>query len=86
MSNTQSEECLDYEHAFPFIIDSENDRGQIKFCKNLLINLIEPGISPCKTEFPDVKIKRQLIDHYLKDISKITQQYELHYRSLYTKK
>ena len=78
MSNTQSEESLDYEHAFPFIIDSKNDRGQIKFCKNLLINLFEPGISPCKTEFPDVKIKRQIIDHYLKVISKITQQYAIY--------
>ena len=28
MSNTQSEESLDEEHAFPFIIDSQNDRGQ----------------------------------------------------------
>ena len=78
MSSTKSEESLDYEHAFPFIIDSENDRGQIKFCKNLLINLFELGISPCKTELPDVKIKRQLIDHYLKDISKITQQYGIY--------
>ena len=57
MSNTQSEESLDYEHAFPFIIDSENDRGQIKVCKNLLLNLFEPGSKPCKTEFPDVKSK-----------------------------
>ena len=78
MSNTQSEESLDYKHAFPFIIDSEIDRGQIKIFKNLLINLFEPGISPCKTEFPDVQIKRQLIDHNLKDISKITQQYGIY--------
>ena len=78
MSNTQSEESLDYEQAFPFIIDSENDRGQIKFCKNFLINLFEPGISPCKTEFPDITIKRQLIDHYIKDIAKITQQYGIY--------
>ena len=78
MSNAQSEESLDEEHVFPFIIDSQNDRRQIKFCKNLLINLFEPGISPCKTELPDVKIKRQIIDHYLKDISKITQQYGIY--------
>ena len=78
MSNTHSEESIDYEQAFPFIIDSETDRGQIKFCKNLLINLFEPGISPCKTEFPDVKTKRQLIDHYIKDIAKITQQYGIY--------
>ena len=40
--------------------------------------MFEPGISPCKTEFPDVKIKRQIIDHYLKDISKITKQYGIY--------
>ena len=78
MSNTQSEDSLDYEQAFPFIIDSEDDRGQIKFCKNLIINLFKPGISPCKTKFPEVKIKRQLIDHYIKDIARITQQYGIY--------
>ena len=78
MSNTQSEESIDYEQAFPFIIDSETDRRQIKVWKNLLINLFEPGISPCKVEFPDIKIKRQLIDHYIKDIAKITQQYGIY--------
>ena len=73
MSNTQSDKSLDEEHSFSFIIDSQNDRGQIKFCKNLHKSLFEPGISPYKTEFPDVKIKKKRIDHYLKDISKITQ-------------
>ena len=42
------------------------------------MNLFEPGISPFKTEFPDVKIKRQLIDHHMKDIAKITQQYGIY--------
>ena len=84
MSNTQSEESLDEEHAFPFIIDSQNDRGQIKFCKKLFMFLFEPGISPCKTEFPDVKFKRQIIDHYLKDISKITQQYGIYTKGIST--
>ena len=68
MSNTQSDESADEEYVFPFITISLNDRGQTKFCRNLLINLFEPGISPCKTEFPDVKIKSQIID-----ICKITQ-------------
>ena len=48
------------------------------FCKNLLVNLIEPGISPCKAEFPDVKIKRQMNEHYLKDIRNLTQQYGIY--------
>ena len=36
--------------------------------------MFEPGIGPCKAEFPDVKIKRQIIEHYLKDICNLTQQ------------
>ena len=83
-SHTQSEESIDHEQAFPFVIDSDTDRGQINFCKNLLINLFEPGISPCKTEFPDVRIRRQLIDHYIKDIAKITQQYGIYTIGIWT--
>ena len=41
---------------------------------NLLVNLFEPGISPCKSEFPDIKIERQIIELYLKDICNLTQQ------------
>ena len=78
MSHTQSDESPDEEAVFPFLIDSVNDRGQTRFCKNLLVNLFEPGISPCKAEFPDVKIKRQIIEHYLKDICNLTQQYGIY--------
>ena len=31
-----------------------------------------------KEEFPEVKIKRQFIDHYLKGICNLTQQYGTH--------
>ena len=62
----------------PFLIDSPDDRGQHDFCKNLLVNLYEPGIRPRKAEFPDVKIKRQIIEHYLKDICNLTQQYGIY--------
>ena len=75
MSNTQSDESPDEEAVFPFVINSLNDRGQTRFCKNLLVNLFEPGISPCKSEFPAIKIKRQIIEHYLKEICNLTQQY-----------
>ena len=78
MSNTQSDESSDEETFFPFITNSLNDRGQTKFCRNLLINLFEPGISPCKSEFPDVKIIRQIIEFYHKDICKLTQQYGIY--------
>ena len=78
MSNTQSDESPDEEAFFPFVIKSLCDRGQARFCKNLLENLFEPGISPCKSEFPDLKIKRQIIEHYLKDICSLTQQYGIY--------
>ena len=78
MSHTQSDESPDEEAVFPFLIGSLNDRGQTRFCKNLLVDLFEPGISPCKAEFPDVKIKIQIIEHYLKDICNLTQQYGIY--------
>ena len=40
--------------------------------------MFEPGISPCKAEFPDVKIERQIIVNYLKDICNLTQQYGIY--------
>ena len=78
MSHTQSDESPDEETVFPFLIDSLDDRGQTRFCKNLLVNLFEPGINPCKAKFPDVKIKRQIIKLYLKDICNLTQQYGIY--------
>ena len=78
MSHTQDDESPDDEAVFPFLIDSLVDRGQHHFCKNLLVNLFEPGISPCKEKFPDVKMKKQIIEHYLKDICNLTQQYGIY--------
>ena len=78
MSNTQNDESPDEEAVFPFVINSLNDRGQTRFCKNLLVNLFEPGISPCKSEFSDIKIKKQIIEHYLKEICNLTQQYGIY--------
>ena len=75
MGHTQSDDSSDDEAVYPFLIDSPDDRGQHDICKNLLVNLFEPGISPCKAKFPDVKIKRQIIEQYLKDICNFTQQY-----------
>ena len=78
MSNTLRDESPDEEAVFPFVINSLSDRGQTRFCKNLLVNLFEPGISPCKSQFPDIKIKRQFIEHYLKEICNLTQQYGIY--------
>ena len=67
---TQTEESQDENSVFPFLINSlTDDRGQIQFCQNLIAKLFERGNSPCTTEFPDVKIKRQIFDHYLKRIA-----------------
>ena len=78
MRNTQSDESPDEEAVFPFLINSLSDRGQTRFCKNLLVNLFELGISPCKAEFLDIKIKKRIIEHYLKDICNLTQQYGIY--------
>ena len=78
MSHTQSDDSPDDEAVYPFLIDSLHDRGQHDFCKILLVNLFEPGISPCKADFPDLKIKRQIIERYLKDICKLTQQHGIY--------
>ena len=77
-THTPSEDSPDDDDIFPFLVDAPTDRGQHILCKNLLLNLFEPGISPCKAEFPDVKIKRQNIDHYLKDICNLTQHYGIY--------
>ena len=47
----------------------------VEFYQNLIANLIKKGESPCAKEFPDAKIKRQLLDHYLKGIFSPTAQY-----------
>ena len=53
MSQNPSDESPDENFVFPFLNNSlTKDRGQIQFCNNLIANLFEQGISPCKTEFP----------------------------------
>ena len=37
--------------------------------------MFEREVSPCTADFPEVKIKRQSNDHYLKGICNLTQQY-----------
>ena len=59
----------------PFLIHPLTEaREQVQFCQNLIANLFEKGESPCIREFPDVKIKRQLLDYYLKSICSLTLQ------------
>ena len=79
MSISPSEESPDEDSVFLFIIISlTDDRGQTQVCHNLIANIFEQGISPCKAEFPEIKIKRQIVDHYIKGICKLTQQYGIY--------
>ena len=58
MSHTQSDESPDENSVFPFLITSlTDDTGQKHFCNNLIANLFKHGISPCKAEFPEIKVK-----------------------------
>ena len=70
-------ENFDDNTILPFYIKPQNDpsRGQVQFCHNLIVKLFDKGISPCKPEFPEVQIKRQSLDYYLKDICNITSHY-----------
>ena len=76
---SQNEESED-ETSISLIINTSltDDRGRTQFCQNFIANLFERGISPCKAEFLEVKITRQIIDHYLKGICNLTQQYEIY--------
>ena len=85
MSISPSDESPDEDSIFPSIILSlTDDRGQTQFCHNLIANTFEQGISPCKAEFPERKIKRQIVDHYIKRICNLTQQYRIYTKELST--
>ena len=47
----------------------------IQFCYNLIVNLFEKEHSPYKQEFPEVKKKRQILDHYLKGVYNVKLDY-----------
>ena len=49
-----------------------------KFYQNLIANLFKKGISPCRAEFPEVTIKRKIVDLYLKGICTLSQQYRIY--------
>ena len=85
MSQSPSDDSPDENSVFPFIINSlTEDIGQRQFCTNLIANVFEQGVTPCKAEFPEVKIKRQIIDHYFKGICNLTQPYGIYTKELST--
>ena len=48
------------------------------FRHNLIVNLFENGISPCKKEFSELQTKRQILDFHLRDIYFITSDYGIY--------
>ena len=65
--------------VLPFYLSPLTEaRGQVQFFQYLIAILFEKGESPCTREFPDVKIKRQLLEHYLKGICSLTSQYGIY--------
>ena len=76
---SQNQESEDENSILPFIIFSlTDDRGQTKYCLNLVANVFERGVIPCTAEFPEVIIKRQIVNHNLKGICNLTQQYGIY--------
>ena len=65
---SQNEESEDENSILPCLINS----------LTVQINLFEKEFSPCTAEVPEVKIKRQITDHYLKGICNLTQQYGIY--------
>ena len=62
------------DYILPVVIHPQTNpaRGQVQFCHNLIANLFEKGNCLCKQQFPEMKIKRQMFDHYLLGISNTT--------------
>ena len=59
-----------------FLIHPEaGARGHAQFGQNFIVNLFEKGDISCTQKFPAFKIKRKLLDHYLKGICNITSCY-----------
>ena len=62
---------------FFFVIQPQSDpaRGQVKLRHKLIANWFKKGKNPCKQEFHDKKLGKQILDYYLTDISNITSCY-----------
>ena len=60
-----------------FFLQPQGDpaQAQVQFCHNLTAKLFEKRNSPCKQEFLEVRIKRRILDHYLKGTCHITSFY-----------
>ena len=78
----RNEENLE-DSRLPFLIHPQAEaQGQLQFCQSLITTLFEKGDSPCRKEFSDVKVKRQLLEHYLKSICSLTSQYGIYTKEI----
>ena len=46
--------------------------------------MFKKGSSPCKQEFSEIRLKRQILDHYLKGICNITNDIDVEFSKLFT--
>ena len=53
---TKYDKNFDDQPKLPFVIHPKSDpaRGKVQFCHNLIVNMFDKGISPCKQEFPEI--------------------------------
>ena len=70
----QYDENFDDGSILPFVIHRQGDptRRQPTICCVQIANLIKKGNIPCKQGFTEIKIRRQVFDHYLPGVSNIT--------------
>ena len=64
----QYDKNFEDDSLFTFAIHPQNDpaRGQVQFSHNLITNLFEKVNNLCTQEFPEIRIRRQILDHYTK--------------------
>ena len=81
----RNEENQEETSVLPFLMNPLAEiRGQVQFCQSFIATVFGKGDSQCTREFPEVKIKRQLLDHYLKGMGNIRQQNGLYTRNQFT--
>ena len=58
----------------PFVIHPQSDtaKDHVQFCHNFIVILFEKGNSPGEQDIHELKIRIQILDHYLPSISNIT--------------
>ena len=58
-----------------FVPKNDPLREQVQFCRKFIISFFQKRNTPCKQEFSEVKIRRQVLDPHLPGTSKLTSFY-----------